>query len=67
MSSEQKPGFWSVMISTIAAAFGVQSRQNQERDFQHGNIWVFIVSGLIFTVLFVLAVYLLVQTVLSTA
>lgn len=67
MSSEQKPGFWSVVISTIAAAFGVQSRQNQERDFQHGNIWVFIVSGLVFTVLFVLAVYLLVQTVLSTA
>lgn len=62
----QKPGFWAVVFSTFAAAFGVQSKRAQERDFKHGNIWVYIAAGLIFTTLFVLTIYTLVQTVLST-
>lgn len=62
----QKPGFWAVVFSTFAAAFGVQSKRAQERDFKHGNIWVFIIAGLIFTTLFVLTIYTLVQTVLNS-
>ncbi len=65
MDDSDKPGFWAVLMSTFAAAFGVQSQKNQERDFKHGSIWVFIAAGLIFTALFVLAVYSVVQGVLS--
>lgn len=64
MSESQKPGFWAVLLSTFAAAFGVQSQKNQERDFKHGSIWTFIAAGVIFTALFVLAVYGVVQSVL---
>lgn len=57
------PGFWQTMMSVIAAAFGVQSAANRERDFSKGNPLVFIAAGLIFTVVFVLtiigAVYLI--------
>lgn len=65
MDDSDKPGFWAVLMSTFAAAFGVQSQKNQERDFKHGSIWVFIAAGLIFTALFVLAVYSVVQGVLA--
>jgi Protein of unknown function (DUF2970) len=64
MSESQKPSFWAVLLSTFAAAFGVQSQKNQERDFKHGSIWTFIAAGVIFTALFVLAVYGVVQSVL---
>lgn len=51
-----------VFTSVVAAAFGVQSSKNRERDFTRGNPVAFIVAGLLFTVLFVLtlvgAVYL---------
>jgi len=63
---DSKPGFWAVVFSTVAAAFGVQSKRAQERDFKHGNIWVYVTSGLIFTALFVLTLYTLVQAVLNS-
>ena len=55
-SSNQKPGVGSIILSTLAAAFGVQSSKNRERDFGKGNFKVYVVSGIIFTVLFILAV-----------
>ena len=55
-----------MVLSTLAAAIGVQSKGNQERDFQHGNIWVFIAAGIIFTLLFILTVYAVVKGVLAT-
>lgn len=66
MQNEDKPGFWAILASTFAAAFGVQSQQNQERDFKHGNIWVFITAGILFTGLFVFIVFSVVQGVLAT-
>jgi len=59
--------FWQVVGSTIAAAIGVQKKANKERDFTHGKPLPFIVAGLVFTVLFVLAVVAVVQMVLSRA
>jgi hypothetical protein len=56
-----------VATSTIAAAFGVQKKTNKERDFQHGRPLHFIVAGLVFTLVFVLAVYGVVQLVLRLA
>lgn len=61
---DDKPGFWTVVVSVIAAAFGVQSSRNRERDFRQGSALPFIVGGLIFAVLFVIAVVLAVQLVL---
>lgn len=58
---------WQVLSSTMAAAFGVQSSRNRERDFTLGRPSHFIVAGILFTVLFVLGVVLVVNLVLSGA
>ncbi|WP_299975987.1 DUF2970 domain-containing protein [uncultured Pseudoteredinibacter sp.] len=60
-----KPGFFTLIVSTFAAAFGVQTDKNRERDFQHGNIYSFIAAGIIFTVFFVLGTVFLVKFILA--
>ena len=64
-SQEEQLTFWQMFASTAAAAFGVQSRKNRERDFKQGKAIHFILVGVIFTALFVLAVAFVVSTVLS--
>ena len=59
-----KPGFLAIMMSVVAAAFGVQSDKNRERDFTHGNPLAYIAGGLLFTVLFVLTIIGVVMLVL---
>jgi len=63
---EQKkhPSILKVVFSVIAAAFGVQNSKNSERDFTTGNPLVFIAAGLIFAVLFVMAIIGIVSLVL---
>jgi len=56
-----------IIGSVLSAALGVQKRANLERDLAHGKASRFIIAGIIFTVLFVLAVYGVVQLVLSQA
>lgn len=67
MSSKKsdRPAMWRIILSTLAAAFGVQSNRNREQDFTHGNIYVYIVSGLVFTVIFIVAIAMIVNFVLS--
>lgn len=65
-SQRSKPGFASLVVSTLAAAFGVQTDKNRERDFQHGNIYSFIAAGVIFTALFVVGTVFLVKFILAT-
>ena len=60
----QEPGFWEVVMSVLAAALGVQTSKNRERDFTQGNPLVFIAAGLIFTILFVLTLIGVVNLVL---
>ena len=38
-----------VVASVLAAAFGVQSSRNRERDFKEGRFGTFIVAGILFT------------------
>jgi hypothetical protein len=57
--------FWQVIGSTFAAAIGVQKKANKERDFSRGRPLPFIVAGIVFTTLFVLAVAGVVHLVLS--
>lgn len=64
-NDKQKPSFGQVVLSTLAAAIGVQSNKNRERDFKGGSIKAYVAAGLIFTALFVLTLVLVVKTVLS--
>lgn len=66
-SSSGEVSFRTIVLSTLAAAIGVQSRANKERDFSHGRAAPFIVAGLIFTVLFVLVLVVVVRLVLQAA
>ena len=60
----REPGFWEVVMSVLAAALGVQTSKNRERDFTKGNPLVFIAAGLIFTILFVLTLIGVVNLIL---
>lgn len=51
--------------SALAAAFGVQTSRNRERDFSRGKPIQFIVIGVVLTALFVLMVAGVVSIVLS--
>jgi|SaaInl5LU_22_DNA_1037371.scaffolds.fasta_scaffold24335_4 hypothetical protein len=59
--------FWRIFQSTMAAAFGVQSNKNRKKDFENGNIWVFVAAGIIFTLIFILTITTLVRIALSAA
>lgn len=52
-----------IVQSTLAAAIGVQSKKNRERDFEEGNAGTFIVAGILFTVLFVATIVVVVSAV----
>ena len=67
--NQNKPsvGPLQIISSVFAAAFGVQSSKNRERDFKQGRFANFVIAGILFTVLFVVALYLVVSTVLENA
>lgn len=67
--TDQKSGLSlsRIIRSTLAGAIGVQSNKNREEDFKNGNIWVYIVSGIIFTALFILTITTVVKIALSAA
>lgn len=74
MTEKQKPppgdkplGFREMMQSVLAAAFGVQSGKNRARDFSRGKPSHFIALGLIFTLLFILVIFGVVQLALYLA
>lgn len=66
-TSKQKPRFGSVILSILAAAIGVQSDKNRERDFANVSPFTFIIGGFAFTILFIATVALVVGLVLSRA
>ncbi|WP_248919574.1 DUF2970 domain-containing protein [Pseudomonas entomophila] len=59
--SGKAPGFWQMLQSVLAAAFGVQSGKNRARDFTYGKASHFIVMGTVFTLLFIFVLIGLVQ------
>ncbi len=63
----RSPGPLQVVGSVFAAAFGVQNSKNRERDFKQGRAGVFIAAGIIFTLLFIVAMVTIVQLVLKGA
>ncbi|MGR9116987.1 MAG: DUF2970 domain-containing protein [Gammaproteobacteria bacterium] len=58
-----KPTIMQIIRSVLAAAAGIQSNENREKDFEHGSMSTYIVAGLVFTVLFVLLISFLVSKV----
>ncbi len=67
-NQKQKTGITplSLIGSLFAGWFGVQSKSNRERDFEHGKFSHFIIGGIVFAVLFVLFVVGIVKVVMST-
>ena len=60
----KKPTILQVIVSVLAAMFGVQSDANRERDFENGSFAAYIITGIVLTVLFVLSIYFVVQLVI---
>jgi hypothetical protein len=70
MSDDQdnKPlSLWEMLQSVFSAALGVQSGKNRARDFSRGKPSHFIILGVLFTALFVLVIFGVVQLVLHLA
>ncbi len=59
-------GTGAILQSVFAAALGVQSSKNRERDFNQGNFKVYVAAGIIFTALFIGGVFSVVQLVLAS-
>ena len=65
-NTDKKLPLRHVIVSVLAAAIGVQSKNNQEKDFSaKGSIVTYIVAGIIFTVVFVVTVIAVVKGVLT--
>jgi|TARA_B100001093_G_scaffold411929_1_gene401484 hypothetical protein len=54
---------WQTIKSILAAMLGVQSSANRERDFESGNLVIFITAGLVTTVMFMLTLFLFVDQI----
>ncbi len=49
-----KPTLIQVVQSVLAAAIGVQSKANRQRDFEQGSLPSYLIIGAIMTILFIL-------------
>jgi hypothetical protein len=58
---------WEMLQSILAAAIGVQSGKNRSRDFSRGKPSHFVILGVAFTLVFVLAIIAVVKLVLYLA
>ncbi|TRW48493.1 DUF2970 domain-containing protein [Aliidiomarina halalkaliphila] len=61
----ERPGLFAVVISVLAAMFGVQTEANRQRDFSAGNPLAYIIVFVIILVLFVLSVAAVVKLVMN--
>lgn len=66
-SSTAKKGLstWQVITSILASFIGVQKEHKRERDFKHGKPMQFIIAGIVLTIVWYLAIYLVVRIVLK--
>lgn len=59
--------FWRVVLSVIQASFGVQNKENRERDFKQGSLLPYIVAAVLFTAAFIVTLLVIVNLVLGSA
>ena len=57
--------FLRVIKSVMSAMIGVQKKENLKEDFSKNSATPFIVAGIIMTLLFILAVWAVVQLALN--
>ena len=72
MSNDSDPSkntvsFGQLLMSVVAAFFGVQSNENRERDFKSGKLWHFILLGIFFGIAFILIIITVVKLVMYLA
>ncbi|HEY8218546.1 MAG TPA: DUF2970 domain-containing protein [Methylobacter sp.] len=60
-----KPTITQVIRSILAAAVGIQTDANRQRDLKEGYLSVYLIGGVIFTVLFVIGLIFLVSFILG--
>lgn len=65
MNKDTETGLISSFKSACAALFGVQSEQNRTKDFQQPSIWRFVFAGIVALMVFIGALLVVVQWVLS--
>ena len=65
--SPPAPSLVQVLLSVLAAFFGVQSKQNRERDFGRGKAIHYIVVGGAMTIVLIVALISLVKWVLHAS
>lgn len=56
-----------IVRSVLAAALGVQSSENRERDFRQGRALTFIIAGVVSTAIFIGVVLAVVKLVLASS
>jgi len=59
-----KPTIKQVIQSVLAAAIGVQTKENRERDFTEGSLASYIIVGAIAVVLFILTLLTIISFIL---
>jgi len=59
-----KPALKQVIKSVLAAAIGVQTKENQEKDFAGGSLSSYIIVGAIAVVLFILTLLTIISFIL---
>lgn len=64
-STNNKMSFWHLVLTSMAAAIGVQSKKNLEKDFSQQSPLPFIIAGIVFTILFMGSIIFVVKLVLS--
>lgn len=65
IANNNRPSWRRLILSTFAAAFGVQSDQNRQHDFQQKSIVPFIVAGVVFTLIFLLSLVFIVSLIVD--
>ena len=63
--TSMKPRWWQILLSVLAAGFGVQSEKARERDFEGGHPLIYLVVGILMTALLVLGLFYLAHSVSS--
>lgn len=63
----EKPGFRKVVMSVLAAVFGVQSQKNRERDFKKGDPGDYIAVYVVLVIALVIGMIVAVNLVLKAA
>ena len=66
-SSKTTVSLGQLLMSVVAAFFGVQSNANRERDFKSGKISHFILLGVSFGIIFILIIIAEVSLVMNLA